>query len=119
MMEVVRQCGGKGYLYTSAMGYMRQVKCFTKMMYGKLFHRRMIDFPGGQADANRIEYGWDCVSIVRPTNGYGPYDNFDPNVTMVIPSLIAMCNGWANPLVVWGDGEVVMDFIHAKNVACC
>ena len=41
-----------------------------------------------QAEAYKIEYGWNKISIVRPANVYGPYDNFDPNSAMVIPSLI-------------------------------
>ena len=28
------------------------------------------------------------ISVVRPANVYGPFDNFDPNNAMVIPSLI-------------------------------
>ena len=41
-----------------------------------------------QAQAYEIQYGWDKISIVRPANVYGPYDNFDPENAMVIPSLI-------------------------------
>ena len=41
-----------------------------------------------QAEAYMIEYGWDKISIVRPANVYGPFDNFDPKNAMVIPSLI-------------------------------
>ena len=41
-----------------------------------------------QAEAYEIENSWDKISIVRPANVYGPYDNFDPKNAMVIPSLI-------------------------------
>ena len=34
------------------------------------------------------QYGWDAISIIRPANVYGPYDNFDTKNAMVIPSLI-------------------------------
>jgi GDP-L-fucose synthase len=36
---------------------------------------------------------------------------------MVIPSLIARAQGSENPLVVWGDGTPIRDFIHARDVA--
>ena len=43
-----------------------------------------------QAEAYRIEYRWNDIFIVRPANVYGPWDNFDPNNAMVIPSLILL-----------------------------
>ena len=69
-----------------------------------------------QARAYSIQYGWDRVSIVRPANVYGPWDNFDPENAMVIPSLIrkAFDN---DVLEVWGDGSAVRDFVHAHDVA--
>ena len=48
---------------------------------------------------------------------YGPYDNFNPDNAMVIPSLIHRIVSGENPLSVWGDGSAIRDFIHAKDVA--
>jgi GDP-L-fucose synthase len=70
-----------------------------------------------QAEAYKIEYGWNDIAIVRPANVYGPYDNFDPNNAMVIPSLIKRALGGENPLVVWGDGSAIRDFIYTRDVA--
>jgi GDP-L-fucose synthase len=70
-----------------------------------------------QAEACQIEYGWDKITIVRPANVYGPYDNFDPNNAMVIPSLIRRLMDGENPLKVWGDGAPRRDFIHARDCA--
>jgi len=70
-----------------------------------------------QAEAYQIEYGWDQISIVRPANVYGPFDNFDPENAMVIPSLIRRAMSGESPLTVWGDGSPVRDFIHARDVA--
>lgn len=70
-----------------------------------------------QAEAYKIEYGWDKIAIVRPANVYGPYDNFDPNNAMVISSLIKRALDGENPLTVWGDGSPIRDFIHAKDLA--
>ena len=70
-----------------------------------------------QAEAYRIEYGWNDIYIVRPANVYGPWDNFDPNNAMVIPSLIKRAADGENPLTVWGDGSAIRDFIHARDCA--
>jgi GDP-L-fucose synthase len=56
------------------------------------------------------------ISIVRPANIYGKGDNFGEG-SMVIPSIVKrICDG-ENPLVCWGDGTPVRDFIHASDVA--
>ena len=70
-----------------------------------------------QAEAYKIEYGWDEIAIVRPANVYGPYDNFDPQTAMVIPALIDRVWSGENPLVVWGDGSAIRDFIFSRDCA--
>jgi len=70
-----------------------------------------------QAQAYEIEYKWNKISIVRPANVYGSYDNFDPENAMVIPSLIRRAVEAEESLTVWGDGSPIRDFIHAKDVA--
>jgi GDP-L-fucose synthase len=68
-------------------------------------------------EAYQLEYGWDAVRIVRPSNVYGPYDDFNPNTAQVIPALIhRMVNG-ENPVNVWGDGSAVRDFIFSEDIA--
>lgn len=124
MMEAARRSGVKHYLYTSTIGVYAQAKVFYEDDVWKSFPSENDKFAGWakrmgelQAEAYRIEYGWDKISIVRPANVYGPYDNFDPENAMVIPSLIARALSGENPLVVWGDGSPVRDFIHARDVA--
>ena len=70
-----------------------------------------------QAQAYEIQYKWDKISIVRPANVYGPYDNFDPENAMVIPSLINRASSGERPLTVWGDGSPIRDFIYSEDVA--
>lgn len=68
-------------------------------------------------EAYQLEYGWDAVRIVRPSNVYGPYDDFNPSTAQVIPALInRMVNG-ENPIKVWGDGSAIRDFIYSEDVA--
>jgi GDP-L-fucose synthase len=70
-----------------------------------------------QAEAYKIEYDWDKISIVRPANVYGPFDNFDPDNAMVIPALIRRAVEGERPLTVWGDGSPIRDFIQSHDVA--
>jgi len=70
-----------------------------------------------QGEAYLKEYGWDGVRIVRPSNVYGPYDNFDPLTAQVIPALIRRVLDGENPLPVWGTGEAIRDFVFSEDVA--
>jgi GDP-L-fucose synthase len=70
-----------------------------------------------QGEAYLKEYGWEGVRIVRPSNVYGPYDNFDPRTAQVIPALIRRVLDGENPLSVWGTGEAIRDFVFSEDVA--
>ncbi len=124
MMEAARQCGVERYLYTSTIGVYSPAEVFYEDDVWKTFPSKNDRFAGWakrmgelQAEAYKIEYGWDKIAIVRPANVYGPYDNFDPANAMVIPSLIKRALDGENPLSVWGDGSSIRDFIHARDVA--
>lgn len=124
MMEAARQAGVKRYLYASSIGVYSPAEVFYEDDVWKTFPSENDKFAGWakrmgelQAEAYKIEYGWHNIAIVRPANVYGPYDNFDPNTAMVIPSLIKRALDGENPLIVWGDGSQIRDFIHARDVA--
>jgi GDP-L-fucose synthase len=124
MMEAARQADVKWYLYTSTVGVYAPAEVFYEDDVWKTFPSENDKFPGWakrmgelQAEAYAIEYGWNKVSIVRPANVYGPWDNFDPKNAMVIPSLIRRALDGEDPFTVWGDGSPVRDFIHADDVA--
>lgn len=125
MMEAARQKGVQRYLYTSSVGvygpsevsFVEDLTWLTPPSKNDKFAgwaKRMGEL---QAEAYQKEYGWDGISIVRPANTYGLYDNFDPANAMVIPSLIRRVTNGENPLVVWGDGTAIRDFVHADDVA--
>jgi len=123
MMEAARQADVKWYLYTSSVGVYAPAEVFYEDDVWKTFPSENDKFPGWakrvgelQAEAYAIEYGWKKVSIVRPANIYGPFDNFDPANSMVVPSLIRRALS-EDPLTVWGDGSPVRDFIHSEDVA--
>ena len=66
------------------------------------------------------EYGENFISA-RPTNLYGPNDNFDLLSSHVLPALLrkaheAKKNG-DRALVVWGSGEPRREFLHVDDLA--
>jgi GDP-L-fucose synthase len=69
-----------------------------------------------QADAYRKEFGTNIVTLL-PNNAYGPWDNFHPEYSHVIPSLIRKCLSTDAQLVVWGDGTPTRDFLYVKDFA--
>jgi GDP-L-fucose synthase len=124
MMEAARRKGVQKYLFTSSVGVYEPADIFYEDQVWKTFPSPNDRFAGWakrmgelQAEAYRIEYGWKDIYIVRPANVYGPWDNFDPENAMVIPSLIKRAVDGENPLTVWGDGSTVRDFIHARDCA--
>lgn len=60
------------------------------------------------------EYGMK-IAIARPYNSYGPRDNFDPNVSHVIPALIKRVYDGENPLKVWGSGNQTRAFMYVDD----
>ncbi len=127
LMEAARQAEVKGYLYTSSVGVYPPAEVFHEDDVWKGFPSENDKFPGWakrmgelQAEAYKIEFGWEDITIIRPPNVYGPRDNFDSENAMVIPSLIKRAveaSETGQPLTVWGDGSPERDFIHAKDVA--
>ena len=54
--------------------------------------------------------------VLRPTNVYGPRDDFDFATSHVIPALIRKCVERWNPLEVWGDGSEVRDVLYVDDM---
>lgn len=57
------------------------------------------------------------VTIIRPSNLYGPYDNFSAESAHVIPSLIRKFIQAEDTVEIWGNGSQQRDFIYAGDVA--
>jgi len=124
MMEAARRQGVEKYLFTSSVGVYSPTEIFYEDDMWKRPPSENDRFAGWakrmgelQAEAYKIEHGWEDVYIVRPGNVFGPWDNFDSKNAMVIPSLIRRVVDGDNPLVVWGDGSELRDFIHARDCA--
>ena len=121
LLEAARLNGIEKLVYTSSIGAYSPAEVFFE---SEGFDGEPMDmFPGWakrvgevQVQAYRREFGLDWA-VVRPSNVYGPGDNFDPSNAMVIPSLMARIKGGENPLTVWGDGTAVRDFAYSEDVA--
>ena len=73
-----------------------------------------------QSQAYRDQYGYNSVFLL-PVNLYGPWDNFDPSSSHVIPALIRKCveamESSAPEIVVWGDGSPTREFLFVDDAA--
>lgn len=54
--------------------------------------------------------------VVRPANIYGPYDDFEWETSHVLPALIRRVVERHDPIVVWGDGSDIKDFIYIDDM---
>ena len=124
MMEAAKQCKVERYLYTSSVGVYSPAEVFYEDEVWKSFPSENDKFAGWakrmgelQAEAYQIEYGWDKISIVRPSNIYGPHDTFHPEKAMGVAALIRAAVDGQNPLVAWGDGTQIRDFVYVDDAA--
>jgi GDP-L-fucose synthase len=68
----------------------------------------------------RKQYGHSWISVM-PTNLYGPNDNFDLEISHVLPALIrkfveANKNN-SSEVVLWGSGTPLREFLHVDDLA--
>ncbi len=73
-----------------------------------------------QSQAYRQEYGFNSIFLL-PVNLYGPWDNFDPASSHVIPALIKKCvdaiDAGEDTIECWGTGSPSREFIYAQDAA--
>jgi len=55
--------------------------------------------------------------IIRPSNTYGPHDKFDPIHSHFIPNKIRELEEYTDPLVIWGTGDEIRDYIYVDDLA--
>ena len=54
--------------------------------------------------------------VLRPTNVYGPHDDFELATSHVIPALIRKTVERWDPMEIWGDGSEVRDAIYVGDM---
>ncbi|NDC62450.1 MAG: GDP-L-fucose synthase [Planctomycetia bacterium] len=71
-------------------------------------------------DGYRRQYGLKSAVVV-PVNLYGPWDNFDPASSHVIPALIRKCEearlAGSPEVVCWGTGAATREFLYVDDAA--
>lgn len=71
-------------------------------------------------EAYHRQYGSDFLAVM-PTNLYGPYDNFDPQTSHVLPALLRKFHeakvADAAEVVVWGTGTPKREFLYVDDLA--
>ena len=120
----------KGYLYTSSLAvYDFSTKNILSDkeniwntspspydLYGG-YGKRMGEL---SVEAFRKQYKWKDAYIVRPSNIYGPYDNFGEG-SMIIPSLIKRAYETVKKekteLEIYGTGDEVRTFTYSEDCA--
>jgi GDP-L-fucose synthase len=79
-------------------GWMKRFTEVLCRMYGEKLPRKM------------------TTIVLRPTNVYGPGDDFEFATSHVIPALIRKVVERWDPIEVWGDGEDVRDAIYVDDM---
>jgi len=123
VLEACRLNKVKKVVYTSSIGAYPSAEVFKEKADDDYAVPPM-DFAGWakrvaelQVRAYKVQYGMENYAVVRPSNVYGPGDNFDPNNAMVVPSLMYRIYHKEDPLVVWGDGSAIRDIVYSRDVA--
>ena len=124
LLEAARRCGVTRLVYTSSIGACSAADVLVEEEGLGNWSGPPLDFAGWakrmgelQIHAYRQQYGLTGYAVVRPSNVFGPGDNFDPENAMVIPSLLMRLANGERPLKVWGDGTAIRDFVYSKDVA--
>ncbi|MGD0173061.1 MAG: GDP-L-fucose synthase [Anaerolineales bacterium] len=73
-----------------------------------------------QAQAYRQQYGFNAI-VLLPVNLYGPRDNFNLEISHVIPAFILKCldakEHGKDEVVMWGDGSPTREFLYIEDAA--
>jgi GDP-L-fucose synthase len=71
-------------------------------------------------DGYRRQYGLSSAYVL-PVNLYGPWDNFDPETSHVIPALVRKCLEAAErgdpAITCWGTGSASREFLFVEDAA--
>jgi GDP-L-fucose synthase len=122
VLEACREKKVGKIVYTSTIGAYPSKEVFIE---GEIIDGLPMDRAAGwakrmtelQIQFYKEEYGLYNFIAVRPANVFGPYDNFDPENAMVIPSLMRRIYSGENPVKIWGDGFAIRDFAYSRDVA--
>ena len=111
-------------LYTSTVGTYGPSEVFYEEKMWDQFPSKNDWFAGWakrmgevQIDAFQQQTGKRNISIIKPVNIYGKFDNFDLRSSTLVPSLVRKVSEAENVVDIWGKGDAQRDIIHARDVA--
>jgi len=123
MLEAAKESSVKFYQYLSSGGIYPSKK--TRLKEDEGFQNNPVSSHFGYGWAKRVgelqckmfsdEFGMK-ISVIRPDNTYGPRDNFDPNQSRVVPSLIYKTFELNKDIQVWGSGNQKRTFVYVKDL---
>jgi len=124
MMEAARLADVEWYVYTSTVGVYQPAEVFYEDDVWKTFPSEKDKYAGWakrlgelQAEVYSVSFDLNKSSIVRPANIYGRHDNFTSESTVIASLIKRLFGEKEHPLVCWGDGSPIRDFIYAGDVA--
>lgn len=124
MMEAARLENVEWYVFTSSVGVYHPAEVFIEDDVWKTFPSDKDKYPAWakrlgelQAEVYNISYKLNNISVVRPANIYGRHDNFGSESTVIASLIKRLFGEKEHPLVCWGDGSPIRDFIYAGDVA--
>lgn len=122
LLEGCRIAKVKKILFTGSIGAYAEAEVIRESDYR--VDSLPMDFAGWgkrmaelQTYAYKVQYNLENFSIVAPSHVYGPGDNFDPKTALVIPALMNKIYRKDDPVIVWGDGTAIRDFVFSRDVA--
>lgn len=124
MLDAISKSNLDWALYTSSVGVYAPAKVFYEDTVWSTFPSEYDKFAGWakrmgelQIEAYAIENKINHFSIIRPSNVYGPFDNFDLETSMVVPATIVKVLNAKNEITMWGNGSPIRDFVYSGQVA--
>jgi GDP-L-fucose synthase len=122
ILEAARINKAKKVVFTSSIGIYPEAEIFKESdfridsnpMDFAAWGKRMAEL---QVYAYKVQYNLENFSVAVPSHVYGPGDNFDPKTALVIPSLMCKISRKDNPVIVWGNGSAIRDFVYSRDVA--
>lgn len=124
MIQASFQAKVKWFVYTSSVGVyapsdlMKEDSVWETMPSKNDWHPGWTKRMGELAlDALRIQYGWECYTVIRPSNIYGKKDNFSSDATVIASNIYKIFNTEGSDMICWGDGSPKRDFVFGDDVA--
>ena len=124
LLEAAKKNNVKHYMFVSSYGVYNSK---TEMKEDEMWHNPLSpnDIFGGWAkrtgelhvEALLKEKKKINIKIVRPSNIYGPFGNFDPKNSMVVHALISKILKSNKKVKLFGSGLEKRDFVYSKDVA--